>query len=172
MTMTRARSVALPPDEDGYELWLRYRLLPAAARRRLRRWAQAVVLPGAASALQESAASELERALGAMLGATPPRVKRVGSGGIVLATPRSLPRLRQLALPFDGLGDEGYVLRATVLDGHRIPLTPPRPERGLLCGASAWLRALNPGAAPPPINIISTPPLPLRLLNHWDNLDR
>lgn len=170
--MSRARPAALPPDEDGYELWLRYRLLPAAQRRRLARWARALVLPREVSVLVQSAAGELERALGAMLGATPPRAKRPVPGAVVLATPRSLPALRRLGLPLDELGDEGFLLRATRLGGVPVTLIAARSDRGLLYGAFAWLRALGCGADPAAIDQQSAPPLPLRLLNHWDNLDR
>ena len=170
--MTPNRTTALPPDEDGYELWLRYRPLPVAERKRLQRWAQALVLPGSMSALRESAAGELELALGAMLGRAPPRAKRLVNGALVLATPKTLPKLRKLGLPLDTLGDEGYLLRAMVLDGQRVTLIAARSDRGLLYGAFAWLRALNCGADPAAIDLTSNPPLPLRLLNHWDNLDR
>ena len=170
--MTRARPAALPPDEDGYELWLRYRPLPAAERKQLRRWAQALVVPGEVSALVASAAGELERALGALLGEAPLRTARLTKGAVVLATPKTLPKLRKLDLPLDELGDEGYLLRATVLDGQRVTLIAARTDRGLLYGAFAWLRALSTGADPGAIDIRSAPPLPLRLLNHWDNLDR
>jgi len=170
--MTRARTAALPPDEDGYELWLRYRPLPAAERRRLLRWAGTLVLPRGPSAPVQSAAAELERALGVMLGAAPARAKVVENGALILATPQSFPRLRKLDLPLETLGDEGFLLRALVLDGHRVTLIAARSDRGLLYGAFAWLRALNTGADPGTLDLASSPPLPLRLLNHWDNLDR
>ena len=170
--MPRARTAALPPDEDGYELWLRYRALPTAERTRLRRWARVLVLPGRPSALRQSAAGELERALGAMLGQMPPRTRSLADGAVLLATPQNFPRVRRLGLPLDALGDEGYLLRALVLDGRRVTLIAARSDRGLLYGAFGWLRAIQTGADPGRIDLTSSPPLPLRLLNHWDNLDR
>lgn len=170
--MTRARTAARPPDEDGYELWLRYRALPPAERRRLQRWAQALALPARPSALVQAAAAELDRALGVMQGAAPQRSKALANGALLLATPANWPRLRKLGLPLETLGDEGYLLRALVLDGRRITLIAAQADRGLLYGAFAWLRALNTGADPGAIDLSSSPPLPLRLLNHWDNLDR
>ncbi len=173
--MSRARPAALPPDEDGYELWLRYRPLPPAERRRLARWAQQLVLPREVTALVQSAAGELERALGAMLGRVPPRAKQAGNGALQLALPRSAAALRALGLgasALDDLGDEGYLLRATRQGGVRRTLIAAHSERGLLYGAFAWLRALGCGADPAAIDERSAPPLPLRLLNHWDNLDR
>ena len=45
-------------------------------------------------------------------------------------------------------------------------------ERGLLYGAYALLRHLNAGGSATAIDIISAPRIKLRVLNHWDNLDR
>ncbi|HVX46103.1 MAG TPA: alpha-glucuronidase family glycosyl hydrolase, partial [Mycobacteriales bacterium] len=61
---------AAPPDEDGYQLWLRYRLVDDPRRlAEYRRTATQVVLAGGGEIL-ESAAAELTSALPALLGRT------------------------------------------------------------------------------------------------------
>ncbi len=168
----QAGATTTPPDEDGYELWLRYRELPAAARRTLRARAGALWLPAQPSALLMSAATELQRGLGVMTGRALPLRRRLAAGQVVLATPASLPTLRKAGVPLDDLGDEGWLIRSTVLGGKAILLIAANSDRGLLYGAFALLRALATGADVPTLDQRSAPRLPLRFLNHWDNLDR
>src|SRR5215469_17785196 len=96
--------------EDGYELWLRYRPVPAPW---LETYHHAVtqVVSGTHSPTLEIAASELARGLGGMLGAAPPPAPAPSrDGSLILGTPRSLPLIAALPLDLDRLGPEGYVI--------------------------------------------------------------
>ncbi len=157
-------------DEDGYDLWLRYRPLEAAAKARLQAQARSIVLTAPSSATTQVAVNELQRALAAMLGKAPALAAKPQDGALVLATPASLLELRD---ELSQLGCEGYLLRHTRLQGHPVTLIAANSDIGLLYGSFAWLRAANTGAAmDASIDISSAPKLQLRLLNHWDNLDR
>jgi alpha-glucuronidase len=90
----------------------------------------------------------------------------------VLATPRSLPKIRALELPLDRLGAEGYCIRSTRILGRRVTLIAANTDIGLLYGAFAWLRAALTGADLATLDEWSAPKVKLRTLNHWDNLDR
>jgi len=74
------------------------------------------------------------------------------------------------------LGPEGYLLGRTRLQGQDVTLIAAHADIGLLYGSFAWLRSLQQGAAgtatPARQPQASEPALPLRVLNHWDNLDR
>jgi len=169
----QAPRAAAPPDEDGYELWLRYREWPAAGRAALRRHAAALWVPARPSALVRSAASELQRGLGGFTGRALPLAEAAWPAGTVaLVTPRSWPALRQLGLPLEGLGDEGYLLRTLKVAGKATTLVAALNDRGLLYGAFALLRHLATGGDIATLDQRSAPALPLRMLNHWDNLDR
>ncbi len=169
-------TAALPPDEDGYELWLRYRELPRPERERLRRALRALIAPARPSALLASALGELERGIGAMAGGrVPARTRELAEGSLLLATPKSFRGLAKLGLPLDGLGglgDEGYAIRSLRIDRKRVLVIAAHTERGLLYGAFALLRALQQGADPAALDQRSAPALAHRILNHWDNLDR
>lgn len=65
------------------------------------------------------------------------------------------------------LGDEGYRIRA---DTTQISITAQR-DIGLLYGTFALIRHIRAGGDPRTVNLKSKPAVPLRLLNHWDNLD-
>jgi alpha-glucuronidase len=160
-------------EEDGYDLWLRYRLLEAPARSRVAARAKSIVIPDGPSPLTLLAAvAELHRALAGMLGKPPPVGKRMGEGAIVLGTPASMPKLAALRLPLERLGKEGYLLRAVRLDGRRVTLIAANTDQGVLYGVFAWLRAVRTGRDLAALDESSAPRLQLRMLNHWDRLDR
>ncbi|KQW97261.1 alpha-glucuronidase [Massilia sp. Root418] len=185
-----ASSSAPGAVEDGYDLWLRYRPLDKAARVQVRPVASAIVAPGAvagtgaaggspaappATPLQ-AAVAELQRGLGGLLGKDPPLAASVQDGAVVLATPATLPALSSMGLKLDTLGREGYLLRSTHLQGRKVTLIAANSDIGLLYGSFALLRKIGTGAAAraelASLDERSAPKLTLRVLNHWDNLDR
>jgi alpha-glucuronidase len=163
---------AYAADEDGYDLWLRYRPLDRAAQAPLQAHARSIVLAGQASPTARAAVDELQRGLGGLLGKRPALGATIADGAIVLATPASMPALAAAEPRLAALGNEGYLLHTTRLQGRRVTLIAANTDIGLLYGAFAWLRAINSGASPAAFDQRSAPRLQLRVLNHWDNLDR
>lgn len=163
--------VAAPADEDGYNLWLRYQPLAPAAQVKLKAQARSIVLTAAATPTTRAAVAELQRGVAGMGGGSAPELATaIADGALVLGTTASLPALdAALKAELSGLGSEGYLLRATRLQGRPVTLIAANTDIGLLYGAFAWLRATAAGTAPV---AASSPKLQLRLLNHWDNLDR
>jgi alpha-glucuronidase len=159
--------------EDGYDLWLRYQPLPADVQARDRSHAAALVFDADLhdpSVLK--AAEEIERALKGMVGAEVPNYSQnVQPGSIVLGTADE-PRIRALGLPLAGLGTEGYLIRSTMIDGKAVTLVAANSGTGVLYGSFALIQHLQRGLGLEALDISSTPKLRLRLLNHWDNLDR
>jgi alpha-glucuronidase len=168
---------ALAAGEDGYELWLRYRPLPAPLRERLHALAAAIVTPGPATPTLRAARAELQRGLEGLTGHLPPLAETPRSGSVVLARAAELPPGFAGQARLRGLGPEGYLVQRTRLAGADVTLIAANTDIGLLYGSFAWLRALQAGggdsvaaiAAPA---LASSPALPRRLLDHWDNLDR
>src|SRR3954471_233229 len=73
--------------EDGYDLWLRYRPLPADIQARDRTRAASIVVAGDGSDPSVAkAAEELERALSGMLGGTVSAGAGVKAGSVVIGT--------------------------------------------------------------------------------------
>lgn len=68
------------------------------------------------------------------------------------------------------LGEEGYIIR-TSPDGQKITIASAG-ERGLLYGAFHLLRLQNTIGDFKKLDIKEQPSYGLRILNHWDNLDR
>lgn len=147
--------------EDGYDLWLRYRPLPEPGLRALERTTSSLVAPPNGSATIEVALAELSRGIEAMTGRAPVRSALVREGAIVLVHDSD-----------PGLGDEGYALHSTLIDACRVTRIAARRDIGLLYGAFALLRHLTTGGTLENLDQRSAPKLRLRMLNHWDNLDR
>ncbi|WP_424022235.1 alpha-glucuronidase family glycosyl hydrolase [Polymorphobacter fuscus] len=148
--------------EDGYDLWLRYRPLPAAQAPRV----GAITVKGDSPMLQ-AAATELQRGLSGLSGTRVALAPTAVAGGIVVAGARD-PAVTALKLPTAALGEEGYLVRAVRLSGIPVTLVTANSDRGLLYGSFALLRRLQTGSD---VAETSAPKVRLRLLNHWDNLD-
>ena len=146
--------------EDGYDLWLRYTPIEQSWRARYVGHATGIVVEQSTPTIRV-AASELERGLSAMLGQSVGRTA-LRDGAVVLAIDQQVR----------GIGDEGYAIRSMRLRGHPVTLISAKSDVGALYGAFAFLRLIQTRHEIVHLDISDAPKLPLRLLNHWDNLDR
>ncbi len=157
--------------EDGYELWLRYRPLPAQQADALCTRAGELVMPTPSPTLA-AARDELLRAFEAFLGRMPAMADAPSSSGALLAgTPTSLPLLRELGLDLSALGSEGYLLRSLVVRGRPATVIAANSDVGVLYGAFALLRLVQAGVPLEGLDMREAPRVKVRVLNHWDNLD-
>jgi alpha-glucuronidase len=155
--------------EDGYDLWLRYRPVEQPWLERYRASIREIVPPPAAS---QAAVRELTRALTGLLGAAPALVKKpTRDGALVLGTPTSSQTVAAMDLDLEGLGSDGYLLRSSMLDGHRTTVIAANSEPGVIYGAFQFLRLLQMRQPIDHLALRSSPRVQHRILDHWDNLD-
>jgi alpha-glucuronidase len=153
--------------EDGYDLWLRYRPDPAltAPVRSL--------VAGSGSPTLDAAAAELKRGLGGLQGRELPLAGAVsGPGALVIGTPRSLPLLASLPLDLDRAGTEGFVIRSVEIRGQPATVIAANSDVGVLYGAFHFLRLVQTHQPLANLDLASPPRTKIRVLDHWDNLDR
>jgi len=155
--------------EDGYALWLRYTPLPAARLQADGALLGQVDAPDA-TPVQQSARAELLRGLAGLLGQAPTIGQ--GRGGIVVGTPASSPAVAALRLPLKDLGPEGYLLRRVERDGRARLVVAANSDVGTLYGVFHLLRLLQTAQPLDGLDLREQPRLKLRVLDHWDNLDR
>ena len=149
-----ARAPAAAAAEDGYDLWLRYRPVGAQWQRAYAARATAIVQqPHSPTA--DAAAAELRRGITGLLGRA--AGDRLADGAIVLARGPS--------------GQQGYCLKSARIAGHPVTRIQANSDIGLLYGAFAFLRLVQTRALPRELNVCDAPRIPLRMLDHWDNLD-
>ncbi|MGM9483167.1 alpha-glucuronidase family glycosyl hydrolase [Roseateles sp. NT4] len=156
------------PVEDGYDLWLRYRAVPAGGQQRVLDQARSIVHAEPASPTLQAAVAELKRGVAGLTGREPSA--RPADGTLMLVTPANAPL--GVELPWTELGREGYALRSLKRGGRAVTLIAANTDIGLLYGSFAWLRAAQTGVDLSKLDQRSAPQVGLRLLNHWDNLDR
>ena len=158
--------------EDGYALWLRYVPADPARVEDYRHRLGDVVAPEA-TPTQRAARDELRRGLTGLLGSAP-RLRATLAGGrpLVLGTPDSSPWLAPFRREVEVLGEDGFILREGRIDGRDALLIAARRDIGVLYGTFHLLRLLQTGQPLAGLDIREAPKLRLRVLDHWDNLDR
>src|SRR6185503_12520572 len=142
---------AIPADEDGSRLWLRYEKVPVAGRLAEYRAALTHVVRAGSSAPLQAAQSELVSGLGGLLGAAVPVADQpTGNGAVVLGTPASSEIVRELALRRLALGrrltaggGEGYVVEVADVGGRSAVVVAANTDVGVLRGTFALLRHLQ-----------------------------
>ena len=147
--------------EDGYRLWLRYDPVEVPLRQNYAAHATELVVD-ARGPIADAAKSELERGLSGLLASPIPLRPEADRNGAIVLT---LSRTKRL-------GSEGFAIRSARLHGHAATIIAANSERGLLYGAFALLRRIQTREPLERLNIRSAPAYPLRMLDHWDNLDR
>lgn len=155
--------------EDGYDGWLRYRPLPTAQASAIAARATSVVHDETDPTI-ELAAAELVRGLSGLTGRTVTS-GNVANGAIVIGTPKSA-RIAALGLPLAELGREGFVLRSMTVDGKPVTIVAGNSPIGVLYGAFRLLRIAQTTGSIAEVGVRDFPRVGLRMLNHWDNLDR
>lgn len=164
-TAALGRLAAAPADEDGYELWLRYRLEADAARRtEYAQYAGAIVAPE--RTICQSARAELARAWQGVVGDQTP-----GRGRVVIGLHGDHPAIAALVgeKRLKELGPEGFVLRAGEWNGAPVLVVAGGGDRGVLYGAFALARELQLGHPLGSLDLGDAPKIARRYANHWDN---
>jgi alpha-glucuronidase len=164
--------------EDGYDLWLRYKGLPAALHAPAE--ASSLVTLAADSPTVRAASDEIRRGVAGLLGSPPVSASQAAPGSVVLASAGALPAGLADALPaalrqrLASLPRDGYMVARVRVRSGDATLIVGGGDAGLLYGSFAWLRALQTGATVTLQQqpLVDSPKLPVRILDHWDNLDR
>src|SRR5256885_12734788 len=163
-----------PAAEDGYDLWLRYRLVGDAGRLAEYRAALTHLVVEGDSPTLHAARDELSAGLAGLLGSAVPSADSiVRDGALIAGTPGTSRLVAELPLA-DHLrraGDEGFVLRALRVHGRQAIVIAGNSEVGVLYGAFHLLRLIQTAAPLRGLDLVGAPKLRLRLLDHWDNLD-
>jgi alpha-glucuronidase len=158
--------------EDGYDLWLRYRAIDGSAHQTLDGSVQELV-NGTDSPTLDAARTELLRGLSQLTGRQIPLVGNVSkAGAVVFGTPRSSSLIAALPLALERAGDEGYVIRSVVINRQPATVIAANSDVGVLYGAFHFLRLIQTRQPLTALDIASQPRTQIRVLNHWDNLDR
>ena len=157
---------------DGYELWLQYNVVEN--NQLLKEYQSSI---GNLNALGNSetikiATKELQLGLTGLLGAEF-KLKKTEKQ-LVFGSESYLDKkiVKLLKKDFENINDEGYIIKKIKLNKIEHIVITGKTDIGVLYGVFAFLRTLQTNKSITNINIIDSPKLQHRVLNHWDNLDR
>ncbi len=160
--------------EDGYRLWLRYdKINNPTTLTQYKKNIQTISIRGSSSTL-DIIRKEIKNGLSGLLGTN------IIISGNLLPTPSVwIGKITDLAIQntndkesFQQLGKEGYKIFTRTSGGKKTIIICANTDIGLLYGSFGFLRLLQTNQSIENINISSVPKLNLRMLNHWDNLNR
>jgi alpha-glucuronidase len=161
--------------EDGYQLWLRYNAIDnAGLLQQYRQQITGIVCNTTTNVLQ-AANKELITGLEGLLAKKISIQSTATNGSVVAGTPDHYPFIRSLVADtsLSRLGNEGFIIRTTATPQHKkIILITSNTDAGILYGVFHFLRLLQTHQSLNELSITSVPRIQLRMLNHWDNLNR
>jgi alpha-glucuronidase len=158
--------------DDGYRLWLRYEPLPERSLNVYRQQLKSIFVQGNSPTF-EVIRNELRVGCTGLLEA-PIVIGNSDDPSVVIGLPEtsSLIRSQHWEAELKRLGPEGYRIR-TIRDANRdVVVIASSTDVGALYGTFHFLRLLQTEQPLDRLQIDQRPALKLRLLNHWDNLDR
>jgi alpha-glucuronidase len=120
-------------------------------------------------------AAELQNGLNGLLGKNIGHVSAVIQNGIIIAgTPDNSSVIASLKLKdkLSDLGDEGYLILTTSYRHKKVTVIAANKEAGVLYGTFHFLRLMETHRDISKLDIKSSPKVKIRILNHWDNLNR
>ena len=163
--------------DDGYKLWLRYNLVKDSSKLdQYRQLIKGWIIEGESSTIK-AAKEELEMGLRGLMSSIaflPNPKGEIINGILIAATYKSSSLLKKLGLKnkLKNISSEGYLILSEKIDGKRVTIITANEDIGVLYGVFHFLRLLQTNSDISNLNIESSPKIKLRLLNHWDNLDR
>lgn len=159
--------------EDGYELWLRYNAISNNSILQNYRSIISTINFPETSATSEVAKKELQTGLEGLLGKKFAFSNSVLNNSLVIGTPSSSKHIKSLnQLQLTQLGNEGFFIKTSSINGKRITAVAANTDLGVLYGVFHFLRLIKTEQSISALNIVSVPKIKNRLLNHWDNLNR
>jgi alpha-glucuronidase len=161
--------------KDGYELWLDYgKIEEPQTKAQLEPLFSGFFFFGE-SPTYDVIRKELEIAGQKMLGKSPFfSPERLGQTRVWIGTREELSQVLGLdqQAQIKELGEDGFWMGSIDFQGKAyFTIVGNRPV-GVLYGVFSWLRSIQTGAFDPLAQKSDNPKVKLRMLNHWDNLDR
>ncbi len=159
---------------DGYQLWLNYTPVSASLQKEYQIQIKGLKVTGESSTMK-IVREELFSGLNAILGTEIAEVHEEATEGVVIAGKiGSSPELKSpdIKKKLQNIGDEGFFITSQKSGGKQITLITANSDKGVLYGAFRFLQLLQTGKSIKNIDIFSSPKIKIRVLDHWDNLNR
>ncbi len=160
--------------QKDYKLWLQYsKVANDDLRAEYLSNIQGIVSLGNSETVK-IACSELELGLGEMLGKKFENKSIItGDNTIIIGSKESLGSEFQKEIGnFDQINEEGFIIKSISLKNKKQIVITGKKDIGVLYGVYSFLRLIQTNQPISNLNSIDSPKTNIRILNHWDNLDR
>jgi alpha-glucuronidase len=165
--------VASVHGEDGYRLWLRFdKIKNTALLQQYRTAVSGIQLTGNSPTLN-AAFAELKTAVSGLLDRPLTIHSKAENGTLLLATSSAAADIAaRSGIDYKLLGKEGFAIRTMKVNDKNIIFITANSDIGILYGSYHFLRLIQTNQDIRKLSISSAPKIQLRILNHWDNLNR
>ncbi len=159
----------------GYDLWLTYsKIVEPDISKKYSDISTSIAFLGNSKTLN-IAQSELHTATEKMLGQTPTFFKAFESNhSMVIGTKNLLdPSLNKvLTKDLEQIGNEGFIIKSVLSQKKTTLVITANEDIGILYGVYRLLALMQQRKNLDNIALVDSPKIDIRMLNHWDNLDR
>lgn len=159
---------------SGYNLWLQYDLIKNESLRINYQSHIQKLIPLSNSATIQIASKELKLGLEGMLGSNFSIKNNTNKNVLLFGTKKDLDLETQKTLEkeYNQINDEGYIIKSIAKKGGNQIIITAKTDAGVLYGVYNFLRLLQTNKSIEKLQIVDSPKINVRVLNHWDNLDR
>lgn len=159
----------------GYDLWLGYDQIEQGIAFSDYNLLTESIFCTRGSDVLEASWKELASGLKSMLGRSPvfsDSWERKNTMLVAKKTDLDTKVLELLGIDYEEIGMEGFIIKTIRLKGKEVLVITANEDVGILYGVFKFLRLMQNHQPLGNINILDAPKIDLRMLNHWDNLDR
>ena len=162
---------------NGYQLWLQYRFIENEPLRLSYQSHLKKIIPLGNSDTNSITLNELQKGISGMLNVDivlATNELKNENGVLIFGSKENLSKeiLNALEKDFDVINEEGFIIKSILIKGKSQIIITGKTDVGVLYGVYSFLRMLQTHKSIYDLNIIESPKIKIRTLNHWDNLDR
>ena len=162
---------------EGYKLWLQYNYIENESLRLSYQSHLKKIISLGNSETSIIALNELKMGISRMLNTdfllfgNEPKSQ---DNALIFGSKQNLDQeiLNMLEKDFDAINEEGFIIKSILIKGKNQIIISGKTDVGVLYGVYNFLRLLQTHKSIDNVNIVASPKIKIRTLNHWDNLDR
>ena len=161
--------------QEDYKLWLQYKKVQdTKIATNYHSKINGIVALGNSETIQ-AAIKEIQLGLSGLIGHQITLQKNTNTENmLILGNQSALDKsiLKNLKNEFDLINNEGYIIKTIQLKNKKHILITAKTDIGVLYGVFNFLKLLQTNQQIENLAITDSPRINIRMLNHWDNLDR
>lgn len=161
--------------QKDYKLWLQYNpITNSSVALEYKNNLRGIVILGNSETIK-IAEKEIKTAFSDMLGNTPEIESDIKEeNNLIVGSESNLNAeiKNELKSNFDKIDNEGFIIKSILVKSKKQIVITGKNDVGVLYGVFNFLRILQTNKSVKNLNIVDSPKTNIRILNHWDNLDR